>query len=152
MKKIEAKGIQFARICLHVGFGTFLPVRGSIKNHVMHEEQFEVTKEAADVINSRKGRLFVVGTTSVRTLESCADETGIIHPKKGSTDIFIYPGYTFKSKIHGLITNFHLPKSTLLLLVSALVGKERILSAYEEAVKLKYRFFSLGDSMLLLNE
>jgi len=153
LKKIEQKGIKIARICLHVSFSTFLPIReADFTKHKMHAESFEITKESADLINKRKGRLFVVGTTSLRALETAADKNGIIPAGKSSSEIFIYPGYKFKNKIDGMITNFHLPKSTLLLLVSALFGKEKIFKAYEEAKKNNYRFFSLGDSMLLLNE
>jgi S-adenosylmethionine:tRNA ribosyltransferase-isomerase len=150
LKKIEAKGVKIAKICLHVDFGTFLPVKGRVEEHHMHEEWFEVTKKAADTINNRKGRLILVGTTSVRTLESAADPHGKIIPQKSKTSIFIYPGYQFKNRIDALITNFHLPKSTLLLLVSAYYGKEAILKAYREAIKQKYRFYSLGDAMLLI--
>ncbi len=153
LKKIEAKGIKIAKICLHVSFSTFLPIKESdFTKHKMHNEFFEITKEAADAINRRKGRLFVVGTTSLRALETAADEHGKIPAISSGSEIFIYPGYKFKNKIDGMITNFHLPKSTLLLLVSALFGREKILNAYEEAKKNNYRFFSLGDAMLLLRE
>ena len=143
--------MKIAKICLHVDFGTFLPIKGRIQEHKMHEEYFEISKKVADLINNRQGRLILVGTTSVRTLESAADEYGGIIPQKSQTSIFIYPGYKFRNKIDALITNFHLPKSTLLLLVSAYYGKEKIFRAYEEAIKQKYRFYSLGDAMLLIS-
>lgn len=150
LSAIEKKGVKIAKICLHVGFGTFLPIRTeTVEDHRMHSEEYEVTPEVADVINDRKGRLIVVGTTSVRTLESCADSDGKVVPGKGATSIFIYPGYRFRNHIDGMITNFHLPKSTLLLLVSAYFGKESIFKAYEEAVRERYRFYSLGDAMFL---
>jgi S-adenosylmethionine:tRNA ribosyltransferase-isomerase len=133
-----------------VDFGTFLPVKGSIEEHTMHEEYYEISKKAADTINNRKGRLILVGTTSVRTLESAAGINGKIIPQKSSTSIFIYPGYKFKNNIDMLITNFHLPKSTLLLLVSAYYGREKMLEAYNEAIRQEYRFYSLGDAMLLI--
>ncbi|MCX8147611.1 MAG: tRNA preQ1(34) S-adenosylmethionine ribosyltransferase-isomerase QueA, partial [Candidatus Woesearchaeota archaeon] len=126
LRKIKKKGVKIAKVCLHIDFGTFLPVRGKVEEHKMHEEYFEIDKKNADIINSRKGRLIAVGTTSVRALESSADENGKIMPKKGETDLFIYPGYKFKTKIDALITNFHLPKSTLLMLVSAYYGREKI--------------------------
>ena len=148
LKKIQDKGIKIARVCLHVDFGTFLPVRGKIQEHKIHKEYFEITKENADIINKRKARLIAVGTTSVRALESSC-KNGKILPTQASTDIFIYPGYKFKIKIDALITNFHFPKSTLLMLVSAYFGREKILEAYKIAVKEKYSFYSLGDAMLL---
>jgi S-adenosylmethionine:tRNA ribosyltransferase-isomerase len=151
LNKIKDKGVKIATVCLHVDFGTFLPVRGNIKDHKMHEEYYEIDEAAAKTINNRKGRLICVGTTSVRTLESAADSQGKIAPSKNKTEIFIYPGYKFKNKIDCLVTNFHLPKSTLLMLVSAYYGRENILKAYEEAIKEKYRFYSLGDAMLLIN-
>lgn len=147
---LERKGVKIAKICLHVGFGTFLPIRTDIvEKHKMHSEEYEVSPSVADLINNRNGRLIVVGTTSVRTLESCADTTGKVVAGKGATSIFIYPGYKFKNHIDGMITNFHLPKSTLLLLVSAYFGRERMLNAYSIAVSEKYRFYSLGDAMFL---
>jgi S-adenosylmethionine:tRNA ribosyltransferase-isomerase len=149
LKKIEKKGVKIAKLCLHVGFGTFLPIRGELEKHKMHNEYFEIAKENADLINNRKGRLIVVGTTSVRALES-STENGKVIPAKSSTEIFIYPGYKFKNEIDALITNFHLPKSTLLMLVSAYYRREEILKIYSEAVKNKYRFFSLGDAMMLI--
>ena len=150
LDKIRQKGVKIVKLLLHVDFGTFLEIKSKIEDHKMHEEYFEVSKAAAGTINNRKSRLVVVGTTSVRTLESAADENGKIIPQKSQTAIFIYPGYKFRNKIDALITNFHLPKSTLLLLVSAYYGKDRILNAYEEAKRQKYRFYSLGDAMLLI--
>jgi S-adenosylmethionine:tRNA ribosyltransferase-isomerase len=150
MKEIEAKGVKIARLCLHIDFGTFLSIKGKIEEHKMHEEYFEISKKAADTINNRTGRLILVGTTSVRSLESAADSSGKIIPQKSKTSIFIYPGYRFKTQIDALITNFHLPKSTLLMLVSAYYGREKILAAYREAIAERYRFYSLGDAMLLI--
>lgn len=152
LKQIEDMGVSIARVTLHVGLGTFRPVKvENVLEHHMHSEYYHVSEEAANLINSTKkkgGRIISVGTTSTRTLESVADEDGIIHPGSGNTEIFIYPGYRFKA-IDCLITNFHLPESTLLMLVSALAGKEHILAAYEEAVRERYRFFSFGDAMLI---
>ena len=153
LNKIEEKGIKIASITLHVGLGTFRPVKvDDVNNHHMHTEWYEVNAEAADIINETKrngGRVICVGTTSCRTIESVADENGYMKAKTGETDIFIYPGYKFKV-MDGLITNFHLPESTLVMLVSAFAGKENVLSAYETAVKEKYRFFSFGDAMILI--
>ena len=153
LNKIEEKGIKIASITLHVGLGTFRPVKvDDVNNHHMHTEWYEVNTEAADIINETKkngGRVICVGTTSCRTIESVADETGHMTAKIGETDIFIYPGYKFKV-MDGLITNFHLPESTLVMLVSAFAGKENVLSAYETAVKERYRFFSFGDAMILI--
>lgn len=150
---LKSQGILFASVTLHVGLGTFRPVKEEeITDHVMHSEQYFVSPETAETINRARqagGRIIAVGTTSCRTLETVADETRIIHPGQGSTDIFIYPGYSFKA-IDGLITNFHLPESTLVMLVSALAGRESILNAYQIAVKERYRFFSFGDAMLIL--
>lgn len=155
LKKAEEKGVRLAYVTLHVGIGTFRPVKvDKVEDHSMHFEEYTVPEEAARIINETKkrgGRIFAVGTTSVRTVESAAvEENGewIVRPGSGSTDIFIYPGYEFKI-IESLITNFHLPKSTLLMLISALYDREKILKAYREAVKEKYRFFSYGDAMLL---
>ena len=152
LEKIRQKGIRIASVTLHVGLGTFRPVKvEDVNNHHMHTEWYEVNNEAADIINETKkngGRVICVGTTSCRTIESVADENGLMSAKTGETDIFIYPGYKFKV-MDGLITNFHLPESTLVMLVSAFAGKERILSAYETAVKERYRFFSFGDAMIL---
>lgn len=153
LEKIRQKGIRIASITLHVGLGTFRPVKvEDVNNHHMHTEWYEVNKEASDIINETKkngGRVICVGTTSCRTIESVADENGLMSAKTGETDIFIYPGYKFKV-MDGLITNFHLPESTLVMLVSAFAGKERVLSAYETAVKERYRFFSFGDAMILI--
>ena len=153
LEKIKHKGVRIASITLHVGLGTFRPVKvEDVNNHHMHTEWYEVNKEAADIINETKkngGRVICVGTTSCRTIESVADENGLMSAKTGETDIFIYPGYKFKV-MDGLITNFHLPESTLVMLVSAFAGKERVLSAYETAVKERYRFFSFGDAMILI--
>ncbi|MFO8016047.1 MAG: tRNA preQ1(34) S-adenosylmethionine ribosyltransferase-isomerase QueA [Candidatus Woesearchaeota archaeon] len=150
LERIKRKGVKIARICLHIDFGTFLPVRGKLEEHRMHEEHYEINSEAAEMINSRKGRLIAVGTTSVRALESSSDKKGNVIPGKGRTGIFIYPGYRFRLEYDAMITNFHLPKSSLLMLVSAYFGRESILAAYEEAVKERYRFYSLGDSMMLI--
>lgn len=153
LNKIEEKGIKIASITLHVGLGTFRPVKvDDVNNHHMHTEWYEVNAEAADIINETKrngGRVICVGTTSCRTIESVADEKGYMKAKTGETDIFIYPGYKFKV-MDGLITNFHLPESTLVMLVSAFAGKENVLAAYETAVKERYRFFSFGDAMILI--
>ncbi len=149
LKQIEEKGIKLAYVTLHVGLGTFRPVKEeNILDHHMHTEMYQVTKEAADIINDTKnggGRVICVGTTSCRTIESAADENGCVKPGSGDTDIFIYPGYRFKA-LDCLITNFHLPESTLLMLVSALAGRENVLAAYEEAIRERYRFFSFGDA------
>lgn len=152
LKEIEEKGVHIARVTLHVGLGTFRPVKvDNILEHHMHSEFFFIEEAEAHKINQAKEngkRVISVGTTSCRTLESAADENGIVKAASGWTDIFIYPGYKFKV-IDGLITNFHLPESTLLMLVSALAGKEHILNAYETAVKERYRFFSFGDAMFI---
>lgn len=152
LKKIEEKGIEIIPVLLHVGLGTFRPVKvENVEDHEMHSEYFEVTQEAADRINAvraRGGRIVAVGTTSVRTLESAA-ENGVVLPKRGETKIFIRPGYQWQM-VDALITNFHLPGSTLMMLVSALYDREHIIAAYEEAVRDEYRFFSFGDAMLIL--
>ncbi|MCI8542123.1 MAG: S-adenosylmethionine:tRNA ribosyltransferase-isomerase, partial [Lachnospiraceae bacterium] len=144
--------IGIAYVTLHVGLGTFRPVKEeNVLEHHMHTEHYEVSREAADTINRTKaqgGRIVCVGTTSCRTLESAADESGLVQPGSGDTDIFIYPGYRFRV-LDALITNFHLPESTLIMLVSALAGREHVLAAYEEAVRERYRFFSFGDAMLV---
>lgn len=149
---IRAKGVGYGEVTLHVGLGTFRPVKAErIEDHLMHAEHFSITPEVCDEINRRRaagGRIVAVGTTTCRVLETVADDAGIVHPMTASTQIFIYPGYRFKA-IDALITNFHLPESTLLMLVSALAGREHILRAYEEAVRLRYRFFSFGDAMLI---
>ena len=152
LKKIEDKGVNLAYITLHVGLGTFRPVKAeTIDEHVMHSEFYQLSKETADIINNTKKngkRVISVGTTSTRTLETIADENGVVRECSGWTNIFIYPGYKFKV-VDNLITNFHLPESTLIMLVSALAGKEHVLNAYNEAVKEKYRFFSFGDAMFI---
>ncbi|MBP2649540.1 MAG: S-adenosylmethionine:tRNA ribosyltransferase-isomerase [Firmicutes bacterium] len=152
LTKLKDMGINLAFVTLHVGLGTFRPVNvDDVKSHVMHREYYSISPEAAAVINATKrrgGRIVAVGTTSVRTLETAAVD-GYVEAKSGWTDIFIYPGYNFKM-VDGLVTNFHLPKSTLLMLVSALVGREKVLAAYNEAVEARYRFFSFGDAMLIM--
>ena len=149
LERIKAKGVVIAPVMLHVGLGTFRPVKEDrIEEHEMHSEFISVSKETADLINNRKGRVFAVGTTSCRTLESAADENGIVHPVTDDTKIFIYPGYRFKIT-DALITNFHLPESTLLMLVSALTNREMMLKTYNEAIEMRYRFFSFGDAMLI---
>ena len=153
LQKIEEKGIKIANVTLHVGIGTFRPVKEeNIEDHEMHTEHYYIKQEDAEKINETKksgGRVIAVGTTSCRVLETIADEqTGLVKEVEGDTGIYIYPGYKFKC-IDGLITNFHLPKSTLLMLVSALAGREFVLDAYNEAVKEKYRFFSFGDAMFI---
>ena len=152
LEQVKQKGVNIAEVTLHVGLGTFRPVKvDNILDHHMHSEFYMVSKEAADMINSTKKsghRVISVGTTSTRTLESAADENGMLRECSGWTEIFIYPGYKFKV-IDGLITNFHLPQSTLVMLVSALAGRENVLSAYREAVEEKYRFFSFGDAMFI---
>ncbi|MCR1949567.1 tRNA preQ1(34) S-adenosylmethionine ribosyltransferase-isomerase QueA [Clostridium sp. DSM 100503] len=152
LKEIKAKGVNIAYLTLHVGLGTFRPVKvEDINEHIMHSEYYHLDKENADLINETKKRgnkVIAVGTTSTRTLETIGDESGFVREQSGWTDIFIYPGYKYKV-IDELITNFHLPESTLIMLVSALAGKENVMNAYNEAVKEKYRFFSFGDSMLI---
>lgn len=153
LERIKEKGVEIIYVTLHVGLGTFRPVKETnILNHKMHSEYYTVTKESAERFNKVKqngGRIFCVGTTSCRTIESCADENGLLCEKSTSTDIFIYPGYKFKA-LDSLITNFHLPQSTLIMLVSALAGRERVLEAYQKAVEERYRFFSFGDAMLIV--
>ena len=152
LSEIEKKGIEIAYVTLHVGLGTFRPVKAeNILEHHMHSEYYEVTKEAAEKINRAKEnghRVICVGTTSCRTIESAADENGKLRECCGNTQIFIYPGYSFRV-LDALITNFHLPESTLVMLVSALAGREQVLAAYEEAIREKYRFFSFGDAMFI---
>lgn len=152
LQQIQEKGVRIARVTLHVGLGTFRPVKvEDVTEHHMHTEFYHVSQEAADIINETKkqgGRVICVGTTSCRTIESAADEHGVVQATEGDTDIFIYPGYKFKV-LDCLITNFHLPESTLLMLVSALAGKENIMAAYKEAVEMRYRFFSFGDAMFI---
>lgn len=155
LEEVKNMGVKIAGVTLHVGLGTFRPVKvDDVTKHHMHTEYCRVTKEAADIINETKkngGRVICVGTTSCRTVESCAGEDGMVVPGEGDTDIFIYPGYEFKV-LDGLITNFHLPESTLLMLVSALAGKDNIMRAYECAVAEEYRFFSFGDAMCIISE
>ncbi len=152
MERIREKGVVFAPVTLHVGLGTFRPVKEEeITDHVMHSEQYFITPQSAEIINHARQsghRVIAVGTTSCRTLETVTDENHVTHPGTGNTDIFIYPGYTFKG-LDALITNFHLPESTLVMLVSALAGRENILNAYRQAVEEKYRFFSFGDAMFI---
>lgn len=152
LNAIEDKGVKIAYVTLHVGLGTFRPVKvDNVLEHHMHSEYYQITKEAADIINETKQsghKVICVGTTSCRTIESAADENGHLEAKCGNTEIFIYPGYKFKI-LDELITNFHLPESTLVMLVSALAGKENVLNAYEEAIREKYRFFSFGDAMFI---
>ncbi|EOS39281.1 tRNA preQ1(34) S-adenosylmethionine ribosyltransferase-isomerase QueA [Lachnospiraceae bacterium] len=152
LQEIEKKGVDIARVTLHVGLGTFRPVKvDEITDHHMHSEFYQISEEAAEKINrtkSGKGRVICVGTTSCRTIESAADGNGHIQAGSGWTEIFIYPGYRFKV-LDGLITNFHLPESTLIMLVSALAGREQVMKAYEEAVEERYRFFSFGDAMFI---
>ena len=152
LEKIKAKGVEIANVTLHVGIGTFRPVKvENIEDHAMHSEHYYIKQEDADKINNARkngGRIISVGTTSCRVLESVADENGFVKEVEGDTSIFIYPGYKFKC-IDCLITNFHLPESTLIMLVSTLAGKDFVMSAYEEAVKERYRFFSFGDAMFI---
>ncbi|SHO45023.1 tRNA preQ1(34) S-adenosylmethionine ribosyltransferase-isomerase QueA [Anaerocolumna xylanovorans] len=153
LAQIEAMGVPIVNVTLHVGLGTFRPVKvENVLEHHMHTEFYQVSAEAAAVINDTRkkgGRVVCVGTTSCRTVESAADENGVVHPGSGDTSIFIYPGYRFKV-LDALITNFHLPESTLMMLVSALAGRDNIMAAYEEAVKERYRFFSFGDAMFIV--
>ncbi len=152
LAEIESKGVNIARLTLHVGLGTFRPVKEeNILEHKMHSEYYIIDEENAELINRTRqngGRITAVGTTSTRTLESVADENGFIRPGSGYTDIFIYPGYKFRA-IDSLITNFHLPESTLIMLVSALAGRDNVLAAYRAAVENRYRFFSFGDAMFI---
>ncbi len=152
LAEIREMGVEIAEVTLHVGLGTFRPVKvDEVKDHHMHSEFYKIDAETAEKINKAKaagGRIIAVGTTSCRTLESAADENGMIHAGSDNTEIFIYPGYQFKA-VDALITNFHLPKSTLMMLVSALAGRENIMKAYKEAVDLRYRFFSFGDAMFI---
>lgn len=155
LEKIKQKGVSIAHVTLHVGLGTFRPVKvEDVTEHHMHTEYYRITREAADLINETKkkgGRIICVGTTSCRTIESAVGENGLVQAREGDTSIFIYPGYQFKV-MDCLITNFHLPESTLLMLVSALAGKERIMEAYREAVERRYRFFSFGDAMFITDD
>lgn len=153
LSEIQGMGVQIAEVLLHVGLGTFRPVKEEdLTHHVMHSEYYRVDERAAEIVNAAKRegrRVIAVGTTSVRTLETVADEQGMLHPCSGDTSIFIYPPYRFKC-VDALITNFHLPESTLIMLVSAFMGREQCLSLYREAVEKKYRFFSFGDACLIL--
>ncbi|TCT15350.1 S-adenosylmethionine:tRNA ribosyltransferase-isomerase [Natranaerovirga pectinivora] len=153
LEKIKGKGVEIAYITLHVGIGTFRPVKvDNIEEHDMHSEFYWITEEEASKINNAKakgGRVIAVGTTSCRTLETVANDNGTINESKGWTDIFIYPGYKYKM-VDALITNFHLPESTLIMLVSALAGKENVMGAYQVAIENKYRFYSFGDAMMIL--
>ena len=153
LAEIEAMGVQVAEVLLHVGLGTFRPVKEEdLTNHVMHSEFYRVDERAAETVNAAKRegrRVIAVGTTSVRTLETVADENGFLRPCSGDTSIFIYPPYRFKC-VDALITNFHLPESTLIMLVSAFMGRERCLALYKQAVEKKYRFFSFGDAMMIV--
>ncbi|MBQ6231439.1 MAG: tRNA preQ1(34) S-adenosylmethionine ribosyltransferase-isomerase QueA [Eubacterium sp.] len=153
LKAIEDKGIKIARLTLHVGLGTFRPVKvEKIEEHHMHSEFYMISEECAEIVNETRrngGRIISVGTTSTRTLESAADEEGFLKPCSGWTDIFIYPGYRFKC-VNSLITNFHLPESTLIMLVSAFYDRKKVLEAYKEAVKERYRFFSFGDASMFI--
>lgn len=155
LQQVKDKGVDIAEVTLHVGLGTFRPVKvDNVLDHHMHSEFYMVSQEAADKINNAKkngGRIISVGTTSTRTLEAASDENGMLKECNGWTDIFIYPGYSFKV-IDCLITNFHLPQSTLVMLVSALAGREHVLNAYKEAVEERYRFFSFGDAMFITND
>lgn len=155
LQQVKDKGVDIAEVTLHVGLGTFRPVKvDNVLDHHMHSEFYMVSQEAADKINNAKkngGRIISVGTTSTRTLEAASDENGMLRECSGWTDIFIYPGYRFKV-IDCLITNFHLPQSTLVMLVSALAGREHVLNAYKEAVEERYRFFSFGDAMFITND
>lgn len=155
LAKIEAKGVKIAYVTLHVGLGTFRPVKEeNVLEHHMHSEYYQVTEEAASLINATKaakGRVICVGTTSCRTVESASDESGVVQAGCDNTEIFIYPGYQFKV-LDALITNFHLPESTLVMLVSALAGREQVLDAYAEAVRERYRFFSFGDAMFVTGD
>ncbi|QDP72299.1 tRNA preQ1(34) S-adenosylmethionine ribosyltransferase-isomerase QueA [Legionella israelensis] len=153
ISRLIAKGIHIGYLTLHVGAGTFRPVRcENIKEHKMHSEHYSIDAELCSLVNqtrARGGRIIAVGTTAMRTLESAADDNGLLHPRYGETDIFIYPGYKFKI-CNGLITNFHLPESTLLMLVSAFIGHKTAMALYKEAIEKQYRFFSYGDTSLLL--
>ena len=152
LKEIKEKGVNIVYLTLHVGLGTFRPVQvDDINDHIMHSEFYQLSKESADIINNTKKngkRVIAVGTTSTRTLETIAGDDGTVKEASGWTDIFIYPGYKYKV-VDNLITNFHLPESTLIMLVSALAGRDNVLNAYNEAVKEKYRFFSFGDAMFI---
>lgn len=149
LKSLEKKGVKIAKVCLHIGFGTFIPIR-NLKSHKMQPEFMEISKSAAQTINKRRGRLFCVGTTVVKALETASDKDGIIHPFRGNSTLFITPDYKLKTKIDGLITNFHMPKSSLLLLVSSFYDRKKLLAAYKVAIKNNYRFLSFGDAMMII--
>ena len=153
LDEVRAKGVNIGFVTLHVGLGTFRPVKvDDVEQHTMHTEWYNVPPETADLINRTHAeghRVICVGTTSCRTIESASDENGLVHAGSDDTSIFIYPGYSFRA-MDGLITNFHLPESTLIMLVSAFAGRENVLAAYEEAVQKRYRFFSFGDAMLII--
>ena len=151
VQELIKKGVRFYPVCLHIGLGTFAPVKSkNILEHDMHEEEFFIPEETAKAINNRKRRLFIVGTTSLRAVESSTDRSGKVLAQKTSTKLFIYPGYKFKLDFDALITNFHLPKSTLVMLIAAIIGRKELLRTYEIAIKERYRFFSFGDAMLIL--
>jgi S-adenosylmethionine:tRNA ribosyltransferase-isomerase len=152
LENIQEKGVRLARICLHISYSTFFPIRGPVYNHKTEPEFCSVDRKNADIINKRKGRLFAVGTTVVKTLESLSDGKGVLRPRETYSDLFIYPPYRFKVPLDGLVTNFHLPRSTLLLLVCSYIEREKILHAYEVAKQNSYRFYSFGDAMLLLSD
>jgi S-adenosylmethionine:tRNA ribosyltransferase-isomerase len=153
LRALEAKGVRLVKVTLHVGAGTFRPVQTDrIEDHPMHSEAFTLSRESAEALNATRaagGRIFAVGTTASRVLESCADEAGVLHPRSGETDIFIYPGYRWKA-VDGLLTNFHWPKSTLFMLVASRLGLQRARAAYAEAIRRGFRLFSYGDAMLIL--
>ncbi len=153
LKKIQKKGVKIARVTLHIGLDTFRPIKEEeVEEHMIHKEYFKVSKKAVEIINEvreKGGRVFACGTTTVRALETVAQTGGKLRPFEGETSLYIYPGFKFKV-VEALITNFHLPRSTLLVLVSAFAGRDKIIKAYKEAVKLKYRFFSFGDAMLII--
>lgn len=150
LQKIRDKGVKIAEVCLHVSIGTFMPIRAkNILEHKMHPEYFHIDKENADLINNRKGKLIVVGTTSLKALESASDEKGKIRPISEHSTLYITPAHKFNVKVDAMITNFHLPKSTLIILLCSLFDKKKIFKAYEEAIEQKYRFYSFGDAMLI---
>jgi len=151
LQKLRKKGVKIVTVTLHISFGTFKPIRTAVEEHKMDKEVFEVSRETADAVNNRTGKLVVCGTTSFKALESAADVKGIVHPIKAASELFIYPGHKFRIKPDMMITNFHFPKSTLILFVAAYFGKDTVLDAYRTAVKKKYRFYSLGDSCLFEN-
>ncbi len=148
--KLKDKGVKFGEVCLHVGIGTFAEIKeDNYKNHKIHTEEYEIDEKNCKIINNAK-RIFVVGTTTMRVLETVADDKGKVKPSKGKTNIYIYPGYKYKMKFTGFITNFHLPKTTLLLMVATITGREELMRIYNEAIKEMYRFYSFGDGMMIL--